>query len=550
MGHQAKQPLSILKQICKHDPSNKRSVTGAIASLNELTLKLHCLGLQKEQLQQQHDLILGIWLSSRQAARFQAAGLGGDVGRQGCEAVRAANEVESWLLSQTGDPLAMATDPLQAWMPLEASPGSSRELLVRHLDPSSLGGPAGKSFLGGMPLSLLLSLLICITYDPVVVDKRLHAPKLGQNTAAVAKAAADKHTTEIQELLSKLDSVDPNSPGYPQLLSSLALCLMMNARVALVADLFSPSSSIDTFIFTSGEKYLPPDALLDQITDDMGLSQDQVQDMGRLVTSFSKLLDPLSKEKAALLSRTAKLLATEQQPRESTASSGPPSTAAAAALACGSGFLAAYEAQSAAAAAEAAVAAGFPLGDVNYHELLSLMSQLDALQAKIHWLDNCCMYACFGVLTWRQLGKLMTSFKPFMPLPGLWVRRLMARTSLPCLLPLWTYYRPSEAPKGAAAAAMAAVHEFQASAAEQAAAAAPAGGAAAAEVPAMQQWAVGVPAPAAAAAVQPQAAGEAAVMAAVQQLLATGALQAAVALQEGAAGAASGATQADVVRDT
>jgi hypothetical protein len=80
--------------------------------------------------------------------------------------------------------------------------------------------------------------------------------------------------------------------------------------------------------------------------------------------------------------------------------------------------------------------AEFPLTSANYQELLPLMAQVDALQAKEKWIDHCCAFHTWGCLTWQQLAVLTVGFHPFPPLSILWVRRLVARTSLMRVLPM------------------------------------------------------------------------------------------------------------------
>jgi hypothetical protein len=80
--------------------------------------------------------------------------------------------------------------------------------------------------------------------------------------------------------------------------------------------------------------------------------------------------------------------------------------------------------------------AEFPLAGANYQELLPLMAQVDALQAKLKWIDHCCAFHTWGCLTWQQLAVLTVGFHPFPPLSILWVRRLVARTSLMRVLPM------------------------------------------------------------------------------------------------------------------
>ena len=79
--------------------------------------------------------------------------------------------------------------------------------------------------------------------------------------------------------------------------------------------------------------------------------------------------------------------------------------------------------------------AEFPFAGANYRELLPLTAQVDALQAKLKWIDHCCAFHAWGQLTWHQLAVLTVGFHPFPPQSILWVRRLVARTSLMLLLP-------------------------------------------------------------------------------------------------------------------
>jgi hypothetical protein len=100
-----------------------------------------------------------------------------------------------------------------------------------------------------------------------------------------------------------------------------------------------------------------------------------------------------------------------------------------------------------------AAGAEFPLDGANYHELLTLMSEVDSLQTKIFWLDQCCCFHSMGVLSWWQIATMTTGFHPFPPMNLLWVRRLVARSSLMLLLPTLPLLVPNKRPAGAAAAA-------------------------------------------------------------------------------------------------
>jgi hypothetical protein len=103
-----------------------------------------------------------------------------------------------------------------------------------------------------------------------------------------------------------------------------------------------------------------------------------------------------------------------------------------------------------------AAEAEFILGGANHQELLTLMSEVDSLQTKLYWLDSCCSFHSMGVLSWWQIATMTAGFHPFPPLNLLWVRRLVARSSLMLLLPtlpLLPLLVPNNRPAGAAAAA-------------------------------------------------------------------------------------------------
>ena len=89
----------------------------------------------------------------------------------------------------------------------------------------------------------------------------------------------------------------------------------------------------------------------------------------------------------------------------------------------------------------------------DHRELLSLMAQVDALQAKLKWIDHCCAFRAWGQLSWQQLAVLTVGFHPFPPLSILWVRRLVARTSLMLLLPVQPPFPPKPSSMAAVVAA-------------------------------------------------------------------------------------------------
>ena len=107
------------------------------------------------------------------------------------------------------------------------------------------------------------------------------------------------------------------------------------------------------------------------------------------------------------------------------------------------GAAAARDSRKPSAGTVAAAATEFPLGGANYHELLALMHEVDSLQTKTFWLDQCCCFHTMGTMTWGQIATLTTGFHPFPPMNLLWVRRLVARTSLMLLLPTLPYLVPT-----------------------------------------------------------------------------------------------------------
>ena len=76
--------------------------------------------------------------------------------------------------------------------------------------------------------------------------------------------------------------------------------------------------------------------------------------------------------------------------------------------------------------------------DPSVHEELDRSgSQLEDIEARLHWLDWCLSYYVVGMLTWWQAAQIIVGLRPYPPLFTVWLRRLSARTSMQLTFSLW-----------------------------------------------------------------------------------------------------------------
>jgi hypothetical protein len=248
---------------------NPRLAEGLKADVHSLLQQLQRLEVMKSQLSYRHHILLGLWLASRQATHFVRASIWPSTNPSDspmeCPAVNPAVALEDILLQSLGPkPLAtgnVSHDPLKAWLPAQASPGSSESIILNCINQEKLLGSSEASLLDGTPLSLLLTILLCLCYDEKLVSAHLNAREPG---VADTMKAYDKVMEELNEFLVALKETQPTPEKMVELYCSIIARLVMSAAGVVMGALLFPASGLNTWTFTRGEQYLPPDALLDR----------------------------------------------------------------------------------------------------------------------------------------------------------------------------------------------------------------------------------------------------------------------------------------------
>jgi len=76
--------------------------------------------------------------------------------------------------------------------------------------------------------------------------------------------------------------------------------------------------------------------------------------------------------------------------------------------------------------------------DPSVHEELDRSSsQLEDIEARLHWLDWCLSNYVVGMLTWWQAAQIIVGLRPYPPLFTIWLRRLSVRTSMQLPFTIW-----------------------------------------------------------------------------------------------------------------
>ena len=182
-----------------------------------------------------------------------------------------------------------------------------------------------------MPLSIVHSGLLCALYDPAVTEKIREIWAAGQ---PAVRAWVDSLHSDLMQLTMLNNSMDPDPP--PEVLCSIAARILnaMNGWTvsALLFTIENKRSSLRT---PQGAGSAPPDALLDKVTEQVALTQDQLQSMLQLLDIFQGLQAPLAQQKAHIAARVSQLLSlgTKMHPMASQSANNTAAAAAAAAAA-------------------------------------------------------------------------------------------------------------------------------------------------------------------------------------------------------------------------
>jgi len=399
-----------------------------------LAQQLHALELENGRLSLRQKVLTGLWLASRQAVKILESSVPWGFKEDVKRAIASAQALET-LLVQSVETDCHQMDPLKPWSAnLQPSPGTASELLFCFVDAAKVSGPSELSVLGGAPCSLMLAVLLCLQYDPQFIQRFRMA--WGEGPEALAAGAAKSYAQATQELLVSLDraaSVLRDSQESVQVLSSIAVQFLCLARGIVSGAVLFPTSSVSFSHFMKGEDDRPPDAKLDEIADNMLITQEQVLSMLKEQSMYNEILTPLAKEKSELLASISQALAAgnPQPPAETAAAAGRASLLPLPADRPASWVSSTLGDPQAAAAGFG----GLPFSETSHSELLQQLSRVEEIETQLWWLDMCCSFSCFGKFNWWQLGTMVANFHPYPPGAPLLARRLVTRTSIMLLLP-------------------------------------------------------------------------------------------------------------------
>ena len=235
-----------------------------------LLQQLQQLDVDNKQLTYRHQVLLGMWLASRQATQFVTKSIWSATdpitSHVGSPAVNPAVALEDVLLQSIGgDIFANGTvthNPLKPWLPAQPCPGGSESIILNCINKDRLHGSSEACLLGGNPLSLLLTVLICLCYDETLVSNLLRAREPAQK--ADTMKTYDKLVRQVNELWSALNTSNETPARRVELHCSMIICLAMTGAGSILGALLFPASGVNSWTFALGDQYLPPDALLDR----------------------------------------------------------------------------------------------------------------------------------------------------------------------------------------------------------------------------------------------------------------------------------------------
>jgi hypothetical protein len=407
-------------------------VTRLQANVLELTHRVKSIQLENEKLSHRQRALTGMWLASREAVKLVQSSIHWGSMADVTRALASMQDLETTLL-QSVETDRDWVDPLQQWTaPLQTAAGTASELFISFLDPDKMYGPLEHSILGGIPCGLPVAILLCLCCDPLFIQQLLKTAEEGPE--AVAAATAEDHAESIRALkpfLERTVGVKPETPNSCQMLNSIAMLIMRMCRGMVSGAVLFQTSGLQQTLLVKGLELFPPDAKVDEVASKVALTEEQVLSILKEQSVFTEILAPLGKEKAELLASISQALAAKDLQQAAAAAEG----------GSGSGGGSSTDTSKSASSATAATIDDLLFSEISHLELLQKMSRLVVIQQQLWWLELCCCSACYGKLTWWQLGTVMASFEPYPPLPGLLIRRLVTRTSIMLLLPGVPYPR-------------------------------------------------------------------------------------------------------------
>ena len=328
-------------------------------------------------------------------------------------------------------------------------PGGTERFLLNSIKGPYMLDPSFRSLLQGQPLSLLECSLLAFGTDPVL---RHNLAESMQGNNEQQRIYYESHVEECRALLQALDEAEAE-PAKAQ--AAVALACWMLFGLSLTVGLYITEQSLFQFqgLFT-GDSSDPlgqhsSTARVEQLTDRLQLSREQLDRIMVGVQLFSDLQKPLDKHEANLLTSIHQLLQLPGgQPQQAVIESlsvldvfrTSPASATTAFTWVGPEALKQDGRVEVAepAAAEVAGAGGRggepggctrsricrPGGDVcaqfmlsathiqDHEELKPLLDQLQKVQCKLLWLDAIAGFYVGGCLTWEQHARYLVESWP------------------------------------------------------------------------------------------------------------------------------------------
>jgi hypothetical protein len=345
--------------------------------------------------------------------------------------------VEAWQ-SDTDGPSATA---IEAYPKLEQVPGGSESFILQSINKQHILGPCSRALLQGQPLSLLECTLLAFGTDAHLRQDLLQSirldPEVKSKLYEVSTEEGRKNIQAFayaQDAQAKRQAAAGIAGWFVFGLSAVVGVYIMDPKPYFFQGLISEDSShpLSQHLGT---------ARLMQLTDHLGLSSEQRDEILAGLHVYANLQKPLDQEEAALLLRIHQLLQLPHGLPGSNSNGGlqcSPSFAAAPPLAASATALSLQDAAKAAAgtaaAARLASVSGSASGSAGcsscqpqpvpsdacgqfmlssaHHELKPLLLQLQKVQYKLHWLDVCVGFFVAGCLTWEQNGRFIVESWP------------------------------------------------------------------------------------------------------------------------------------------
>jgi hypothetical protein len=191
---------------------------------------------------------------------------------------------------------------------LQQDPGGAEQFLQDSLNMQRVLCPSSCSVLHGRPLSLLQCSLIAFAKDPLLRQEVASSMQQEHEVRCHFYENAIKEAAGLGQLLEQAEDGKARSEAVGVLASWVLFTLAVQAGLQVIA----PSPNLFHGLITDdashplGQPSNP--ARMEEITNKLGFSRGQVQDIMQGLQVFTELQRPLDKQVAALLSRIHQLL--------------------------------------------------------------------------------------------------------------------------------------------------------------------------------------------------------------------------------------------------